>query len=61
MSNPRVSSERVSARKEIIEGLPFQKARPLEPRLRPWSCSEKCVRLAQKMQVGPCIPVGMQP
>ena len=23
--------------------------------------SEKCVRLAQKMQVGPCIPVGIQP
>jgi hypothetical protein len=23
-------------------------------------CSEKGVRLAQKMQVGPCIPVGIQ-
>jgi hypothetical protein len=39
--------------------------RPAPPRCpRPFACpygkSEKGVRLAQKMQVGPCIPVGMQ-
>jgi hypothetical protein len=51
---------------ELLELVPERRELNGEPRLaRPGgevsATSDTCVRLAQKMAIGPCIPVGVQP
>ena len=49
---PAVGVERVRLALQLLRGH--------VPRLAADAASEKGVRLAQKMQVGPCVPVGIQ-